>query len=239
MSRSRLRRVALTGAAVIVIAAALVALIAVLRGSFSDTDGRILATLGATLLAGGVAAVGAALLDRGDAPTLSRITFTLAPIGFVLLAFAIWSFAFESEGETAGRLGWTGALILLWALATAGARVMATTAGAIRLAAATGLLAAIAVGLTLVPIWRDEADETFAKLLGASWILMAVGLLLTPILERRAGTDDATHRIIATLASVDLLAVGERELRPDDIVVSPRLRRDETLVLRRSGPMAQ
>ena len=50
--RGRLARVSWTGAAAILVVAALVALFAVVRGDFSDTDGRILGTLAAALLAG-------------------------------------------------------------------------------------------------------------------------------------------------------------------------------------------
>ena len=49
MTRLRLRRIFWMGAAAIVVVAALVALAAVLKGDFSDTDGRTLVTLAALL----------------------------------------------------------------------------------------------------------------------------------------------------------------------------------------------
>ena len=67
MSRLRLARVFWIGAAAILVAAALVALAAVLRGDFSDNDGRILVTLGALLYTGGAALAGLALVERGPA----------------------------------------------------------------------------------------------------------------------------------------------------------------------------
>ena len=49
MTGLRLSRIFWIGAAAILIAAALVAVAAIVRGDFSDTDGRILGTLGAAL----------------------------------------------------------------------------------------------------------------------------------------------------------------------------------------------
>jgi drug/metabolite transporter (DMT)-like permease len=67
VTRIRLSRIFWIGAAAILVAAALVALVAVLRGDFSDTDGRILITMGALLYTGGAALAGLALADRGPA----------------------------------------------------------------------------------------------------------------------------------------------------------------------------
>ena len=64
MTRVRLRRILWIGAAAILVAAALVAATAVLRGGFSETDGKILVTLGALLYAGGTALAGLALGDQ-------------------------------------------------------------------------------------------------------------------------------------------------------------------------------
>jgi hypothetical protein len=236
MSAARLRRVALTGAAVIVIAAALVALVAVLRGRLSDTDGRIFATLAAMLLAGGTAAVGAALLDGGVSPRLARLTIALAPLGFVLLAFGIWSFAFYDGSETGVQLGWTGVLVLLWGLAAAGARVMASTSTAVRLAWATTVLGGVAVILSLVATWRDDAGDALWKLIAVTWILLAVGLLLTPIVERRNVPTDANVRTVATLGDVDLVAIRGAVRHSTDLEVAPRLERGETLVMRQRPP---
>ena len=74
MTKLRLRRIFWMSAAAIVAAAALVALGAVVRGGFSDTDGRILVTLAALLYTGGAAFSGLALVDHDPrtAPRLAR-----------------------------------------------------------------------------------------------------------------------------------------------------------------------
>lgn len=112
MSRLRLARIFWIGAAAVLVAAALVALAAVLRGDFSDNDDRILVTLGALLCAGGAALAGLALVDRGPARLLGWIVVGAAPVCFASIAWAVWSFAFEGEGnETADKLAWSAAIV--------------------------------------------------------------------------------------------------------------------------------
>ena len=69
MTRRRLARVFWLGAAAILVAAALISLVAVLKGSFSDTDANILGTLAALLYCGGAAA---RHLRDSRSPTVAR-----------------------------------------------------------------------------------------------------------------------------------------------------------------------
>ena len=62
-------RTAWLGAATILVVAALVALGAVARGDFSDTDARILGTLAAVLYTGGALFAGLSVLERGHRGT--------------------------------------------------------------------------------------------------------------------------------------------------------------------------
>ena len=71
--RVRLARLFWTGAAALLGAAALVAVAAVLRGDFTETDGKILGILATALLAGGVALAGLALVERREGGRLARI----------------------------------------------------------------------------------------------------------------------------------------------------------------------
>ena len=111
MTRRRLARTFWIGAAAALVVAALIALAAVLRGDFSDTDGRILGTLAALLLAGGTVISGLVLVDRDEA-LLGRVAVVVAPVGFGLLAYAIWDFVFDGGGD-AWRYGWTGVVVLV------------------------------------------------------------------------------------------------------------------------------
>ena len=70
MRRAELLRLFWIGAATILVVAALVALAAVITGSFDSTDAKILGSLGTLLLAGAVATVGASLREAQRAPSL-------------------------------------------------------------------------------------------------------------------------------------------------------------------------
>ncbi len=84
MPRVRLARLFWIGAAALLGVAALVSITAVVRGDFSETDGKILAVLGTALLAGGVALAGLALVERRDLPQLGVLAIATA-----LTAFAV------------------------------------------------------------------------------------------------------------------------------------------------------
>jgi hypothetical protein len=226
VNRRRLARVFWIGAAAALVVAALIALAAVLRGDFSDTDGRILGTLAALLLAGGALISGLVLVDRDDA-LLGRVAVVVAPVGFALLAYAIWDFVFDGGGD-AWRFGWTGALLLIAALVSVTARLLAETVSMTPLAMLTGVLASAAATFSTYAIWNSES-EGIAKVLAALWILTGVCYLLIPVLERfRAEADDPGVRVLATLDDVQLVLT--RSNNGLEVVLAP----GERLALRRS-----
>jgi hypothetical protein len=105
-----------------------------------------------------------------------------------------------------------------------------------RLALAAGALAAIAVSLTLVPIWRDdEPGSTLAKAMGVVWILAALAFLLAPVLQRwtAVGEPDTGERVLGSLDGIELVATRDPG---DALVVTERPKPGERLVLRRSPP---
>lgn len=203
MTRSRLARIFWLGAAALLVVAALVALSAVLGGDFSETDGRILGTLAALLLAGGTFISGLVLVER-DRALLGRVAAVVAPIGLALLCYAIWDFVFDGEGD-AWRWGWLGALLLIATLVAVTARLLAESAPLTPLAIATGLLAALAAAVSAYAIWGNESDAV-GKTLAVLWILTAVCYFLIPVLERfRGETPDPEVRVLATLDDVQLV----------------------------------
>ncbi len=228
MKGFRLSRIFWIGAAAILIAAALVALIAILRGEFSETDGRIIGTLAATLLAGATAISGLALVDRG-ARALGWLTVAISAPGFALLVYAIWDFVFEGDGD-AWRWGWSGALALLAALVAATAQLLARNQRVVALAWLAGGLAAAASTASIAAIWRESPGDTEGKLIAALWILTALAYFLVPVLQRftSAGVPATAERILGELDGISLVAT-----RSDD-GIEPRLAPGERLVLRRS-----
>ena len=227
MTWFQLARVFWIGAAAILVVAALVALIAVVRGDFSDTDGRILGTLAAALLAGSTLVAGLALIER-DGALVGRIAVVLAPPAFALLVYAIWDFVFDGGGDS-WRYGWTGALVLLALLVAVTARLFARTPRIVYLAAAAGALAVLASAVSIAAIWERSPGDTIGKVIAVLWILAGLCYLLVPVLERfgTAGTSPAETRLLTELGDVELVATRSRE------GLAPRLAPGERLLLRR------
>lgn len=208
MTRNRLARIFWLGAAAVLVVAALVALSAVLGGDFSDTDGRILGTLAALLLAGGTFISGLVLVDR-DRALLGRVAVVVAPIGLALLCYAIWDFAFDGGGDD-WRYGWLGALMLIATLVAVTARLLAESAALTPLAVVTGLLAGLAAAVSVYAIWGNESDAV-GKALVVLWILTAVCYLLVPVLERfRGEPPDLEVRVLASLDDVQLVLMRSK-----------------------------
>lgn len=231
MRRVRLARVFWIGAAATLVVAALVALGSVLKGDFSDTDGRILVTLAALLYTGGTALAGLALADRGPARSLGRLVTVAAPVCFALVVWAIWSFAFDGGGnETAAKLAWSSVLTLLAGLIATTALLLARRPAIVRLAGAAGVLSALAAGLSIIGIWTEPSSDAFVKPLAVLWILAGLCYLLAPVLQRltAAGEGPVEVHVLATLDDVELVATRSGG-------IDARLEPGEQLLLRRRG----
>ncbi len=204
MTRARYARIFWIGAAAILVVAALVALAAVLRGDFSDTDGRILGTLAALLLAAGTLISGLALVERDEA-VLGRAAAVLAPVGFGLITYAIWDFVFDGGGGS-WRLGWIGALLLVALILGVSARLVAESPSLTPLAYATAVLAGVAATVSAYAIWTEDVPDAVGKVIAALWIVTGACYLLVPILERfRVPASDPDVRVIAALDDVELV----------------------------------
>ena len=91
MVRVRLGRLFWIGAAALLCAAALISLVALVRGEFTATDNNILLTLGAAFLTGSAAIAWYALVERGTLTRLGWAAVATAPVWAGVLAFAhIW-----------------------------------------------------------------------------------------------------------------------------------------------------
>jgi hypothetical protein len=229
VTRVRLSRIFWIGAAAILVAAALVALVAVLRGDFSDTDGRILGTLAAVLFAGSTLIAGLALVERGGR-TLGWVAVAVSGPAFAGIAYAIWDFVFEEGEGNSWQWGWTGILALIAALIAVTARLLARSNALVRLAALAGVLAAASAVVTDVAIWRDDPGDTFGRVIAVLWILTGLAYLLVPVLQRftASGRAPGEVRLLAELDGVELVATRSRAA-----TIDPRLEPGERLLLRR------
>ncbi len=230
MTKLRLARVFWIGAAAILVAAALIALAAVLKGDFSDTDGDILFTLAALLYTGGAALSGLALVDRGPARLLGWLVAVASPVCLGLVVWAIWSFVDEQDNDPQSRLAWSAVLLLLAGLVSTTGLLLARRRALVGLASAAGALAGLAATLSVVGIWTEPDSDAFVKALAVVWILAALAYFLVPILQRfTTAGEPATIRVLAKLDGVELVA---SRVPVEGVEVEPP-RPGERLALRR------
>ena len=223
MTRVRLSRIFWIGAAAILVVAALVALVAVLRGDFSETDGRILGTLAAALLAGSTLIAGLALVERG-ARGLGWAAVAVSAPAFAAIAYSIWDFVFEGEGET-WRWGWAGILALVAALIAVTARLLARSRALVRLAWVAGALATVAAAVSYVAIWSDDSGDSLGRAIAVLWILAGLAYLLVPVLQRftSAGARSGVERVVAELDGVELVATRSKDGLAVEVLPGERL----------------
>ena len=227
MTRGRLVRTFWLGAAALLVAAALVAIVALLRGEFSETDGRILATLGALFLVGATSLAGLSLADFGRYAILGWTVATLAPFELALLAYWIWS---DSPGTTVEKLGGTTLLVVGSQLAVVSQLLLSSGRRLLPLVALTTLLVAGAAACTITAIWTEPDDTVWAKVIAVLWILAALCWFLLPILQRfTAAGRPLEDRVLGELDGVELVATRSRD------GIDVRLARGERLLLRRTA----
>ncbi len=231
MRRARLARLFWIGAAALLCAAALVALVALLRGRFTDTDARILLTVGALFLAGSAGIAGYALVERGTAVWLGWAAVATAPVWFAILTAAIWS-------ESLGRLATTTATLLAAELVATTDVLMLRNRRFVPLVAATGGALALTTLFVIVAIWGEgDAGSTLARAIGGFAILTALGYFLLPVLQRFVAAPAAPgavgETVLAALGDVELVASREAV---EGVEVKGRPQAGERLFLRRRRP---
>ena len=197
-----MRRLFWIGAAALLGVAALVSIVALLRGEFTDTDGRILGTLAVGFLAGSTALAGLALIDRDDYVPLGWAVVAVAAGSFVLLTWQVWV---EFDGES-----WSldTMIVVLAALMIATARLLYRRfEWLFRVSAALTVLAAA------VYVWAVHADpsgDNWGKALGTLGILTVLTWFLVPVLGRTSGAAPAERVVGRGPGRVEVeLAEGE------------------------------
>lgn len=187
----RLRRLFWVGAAGLLGLAALISIVAILRGEFTETDGKILGTLGAGFLAGSALLAGLALIERREPVPLGWAVVGAGALGFVVLTWQVWT-GFDSERWSLDTI-----TVLLAALMLATARLLHRRYEWLyRLSAAlTGLTAAAFV-------WAIHASpdgDAWSKALGTLGILAVLAWFLVPVLGRTGIAAPAgQERVVAT-----------------------------------------
>ena len=192
MSRASAIRLFWIGAAATLVAAALLALAAVLGGSFDSTDWKILGFLGTLLLSGAVATVGDSLRETNRAGGFGGALTACAPVlGLVGVVAITRGFEPKALGKGAGI-----AYVLLAAgLIIGTARILAREHSQLLPFVVVAFAGSLAAFLSIIAIATEDAGDW--KALVAALIVMALAYLLIPVWRRLRGatTDPAVERV--------------------------------------------
>lgn len=203
-----------SGAATVLIVAALTSLVAVLTGPYTSGDTKIFYSLGATLLAGGTFFAALVLMERG-AWLLGYVALLATPFGWGLLTYGLWQEA-TSTSDADGEF-WTGVIVLVTALMVVTSRLLAETRIARALATGASAFALLAALLSLAAAWRDEQFWAVGTPITSFWILATVLYFLVPVLERALTRPElwfAAGIILVGAAVAGVVAVVSGEFAP-------------------------
>jgi hypothetical protein len=213
--------------------AAAVASLALLRGDFSDTDEKVIATSTLFALTSSMAAAGIGVRERWRA--LASLTTATAALTFAIVAFGLWV---EVDSEVFWRAAGSLAILALECAHVAfilsrlragdPRRVVAATRTAAVLAVVSG-----AMGVAPLAGLLPDGDMTlYAETLGVVLIGQLLGTALAPLLRRLAAGDEGAAMAVPTereRLAAELVAVADRLERlgggPQVAAETDRLRR--------------
>ena len=175
----RLRRLFWIGAAGLLGLAALISIVALLRGEFTETDGKILGTLGFAFLGGSASLAGLALLDRRELVPLGWAAVLGGVAGFAVLTWQVWT-EFDSENATFDAL-----LVVVALLMLATARLL--TRRHEWLFWASAALTTVTTVVYLAAIHAEPDTDNWGKALGTLGILTVLAWFLVPVAGRIGG----------------------------------------------------
>jgi hypothetical protein len=198
---------------------ALIAILALLAGSFGDTEGKILATTGGFALASLFAMRGTILLDLGRHRRLGWSVIVLSAVAFLLLLTAVWiddwgdsELTWKALAITAGFAGALGQI------ATSLARRRPTDPPSLRpILWAAGACALTVEAMIAFAAIDEVSDSGYYRLLGAIFVLDIFLVALESVIRRLGARPEvpAGHA-----AFVCVLADGRqirREVREHDL----------------------
>jgi len=212
------RRILLRAVVAALSLTALVAITALLGGSFGDTEWRILATTSGFALASLFALRGTILLDQGIHRRLGWSVVVLSGLAFVLLLKVVWVDDGDSEWTWKSLAIAAGLAGALGQIATSLARRRPTDPPSIRPLSAAAGVCAITVEVLIAFAAIDEIDEGgFYRFLAAVFVLDVLLVALETVV-RRLG--DKPSVAAGHAAFVCVLADGQqirREAREQEL----------------------
>ena len=177
----------------VVISAAL-AIFSLLRGEFSDTDGRILLTALSIAAASVLTLSNGIAIEQGRSRTLSTLAIIVSVSGFGMLVVTIWNgFDLDNLVKTAASTIFIGVTLTHWSLVSI-ARIPARFR-LLQIAAfpLSGVLAAFLIGA----VWERVEGSGTAQIVGVIGILTVATTIILPVLQRLSVTEGRPRRKIS------------------------------------------
>jgi hypothetical protein len=214
-------------------AAALTAVVALLTGSFDDTEVRVILTSIGFAISSATAASGAAQRLRSSAAlrALGTATAALSGAAFILLCLGLWTGDWGSEGIWRA-FGCTAVLAVAGAHASivlgAGRRTDTDLIRSLVVASvALTLLDTVGALLAISGLAGDVAGE-LAQLFAATLVLLVLASVLPPILRRTQRTSETVAQTAIQRFAGEVEAVADRidELNRGPSHRAPEIRRE-------------
>ncbi len=218
-SRLRLKRVFLRTLVLSLTACALVAVVALLIGQFTQTTGRILGTLGALAFHSGFAMACAQSLERRRWPQLSVLALALLTLNFAVLLTCIWWPGVRDE-TLVRALATTGHVILFYLLAIPAAYLLERHRWRMVSAAFLALLGADFIVSLVCTWWPDVRDETYFRAASTTGWIVAFYVLAMPsanLNERNARSPLSVAGLAACVAAFVMTLICTWVDQPENV----------------------
>ncbi|MEE9285012.1 MAG: hypothetical protein V3V35_04695 [Dehalococcoidia bacterium] len=166
-------------------ASAITAMVIVSRGTFSDTDGRVLGTAGA--LAGFIVLTLPSLVhwEHGRYRPLAAAAIAASLVSFALLVVLIWRSDLFEDTSVAKTLGTIG--IVAFAANHISLILLARPRGGLPVAACMAVTTAVVIAVAamlVTAIWGEVGSQAFWRLAAILIILDILGTITVPLLAR-------------------------------------------------------
>jgi len=177
-----------------VVVSAALAIFSLLRGEFSDTDGKILLTALSIAAASVLTLSNGIVLEQGRSRPVATLAIIVSVVGFGLLVVTIWnSFDIDELIKVAASTIFLGVTLTHWSLVSI-ARIPARFR---LLQVAAFPLSGILATFLIAAVWgRVEGSQT-AQIAGVIGILTVAITIILPVLQRLSVTETRTRRKIS------------------------------------------
>lgn len=177
-----------------VVVSAALAIFSLLRGEFSDTDGKILLTALSIAAASVLTLSNGIVLEQGRSRPVATLAIIVSVVGFGLLVVTIWnSFDLDELIKVAASTIFLGVTLTHWSLVSI-ARIPARFR---LLQVAAFPLSGILATFLIAAVWgRVEGSQT-AQIAGVIGILTVAITIILPVLQRLSVTETRTRRKIS------------------------------------------